>query len=259
MENKMYEHEALASSDVELSSSSEMDGLHDPMPRHRRQRRWPPLHYIVYGILALSNLLFFSLYWRARRSGEQCVRPKLIYSPAAEAIEYIPKRLMRDLKNNPFTGEPNDEPTEEFDKAWAHLLEPMTIKISADELSHLPDDSIAMQDGSGYIAELTVYHELHCIKRIRRHFHQQRYYGNMTEDEHIREETHIDHCLEYWREAAICRGDVTLSTFQWLEGKPFSRVYSDHECVNFEKLDTWARSRMVDTKDLSVLAGRPSE
>lgn len=30
---------------------------------------------------------------------------------------------MRDLKNNPFTGEPNDEPTEEFDKAWAHLLE----------------------------------------------------------------------------------------------------------------------------------------
>lgn len=39
----------------------------------------------------------------------------------------------------------------------------MTIKISADELSHLPDDSIAMKDGSGYIAELTVYHELHCI------------------------------------------------------------------------------------------------
>lgn len=40
-----------------------------------------------------------------------------------EAIEYVPKRLMRDLKNNPFTGEPNDEPTEEFDRAWAHLLE----------------------------------------------------------------------------------------------------------------------------------------
>lgn len=41
----------------------------------------------------------------------------------------------------------------------------MTIKISGEELSHLPDSSIAFKDGSGYIAELAVYHELHCIVR----------------------------------------------------------------------------------------------
>lgn len=39
----------------------------------------------------------------------------------------------------------------------------MTIKISKEELSNLPDSSIAFKDGSGYIAELAVYHELHCI------------------------------------------------------------------------------------------------
>lgn len=39
----------------------------------------------------------------------------------------------------------------------------MTIKISEEELSHLTDPSIAFKDGSGYIAELAVYHELHCI------------------------------------------------------------------------------------------------
>ncbi len=39
----------------------------------------------------------------------------------------------------------------------------MVIKVSADELSHLPDSSIALKDGSGYIAELTAYHELHGI------------------------------------------------------------------------------------------------
>jgi hypothetical protein len=65
--------------------------------------------------------------------------------------------------------------------------------------------------------------------------------------------TCADHCLEYWREAAMCRGDTTLSTFLWSEGKPFSHVYSDHECVNWQSLDTWARSRMVDMSDLSVL------
>jgi Mycotoxin biosynthesis protein UstYa len=77
----------------------------------------------------------------------------------------------------------------------------------------------------------------------------------MTEDEAIREELHMDHCLEYWREQAMCRGDVTLSTFEWLEGLPFSRVYSDHQCVNWKKLDNWARGRMVNTFDLTILEG----
>lgn len=68
----------------------------------------------------------------------------------------------------------------------------------------------------------------------------------MTADEWEREQTHVNHCLEYWREAAICRGDTTLSTFQWLGGLPYSRVYSDHECVNWATLDGWARGRMVN-------------
>lgn len=67
----------------------------------------------------------------------------------------------------------------------------MTLKISAEELSHLHDDSIAFADGSGYIAEMAVYHELHCIKRIRRHFHLERYYPGMSAEERQKEEVHI--------------------------------------------------------------------
>ena len=39
----------------------------------------------------------------------------------------------------------------------------MTIKIFPEELSRLDDDSIAFKDGTGFIAEMAVYHELHCI------------------------------------------------------------------------------------------------
>jgi hypothetical protein len=76
---------------------------------------------------------------------------------------------------------------------------------------------------------------------------------NITADELVRENTHIDHCLEYWREAAMCRGDTTLATFRWKDGLPYSRVYSDHECVDWEALDDWARGRMVDMSDYSIL------
>lgn len=64
----------------------------------------------------------------------------------------------------------------------------------------------------------------------------------------------VDHCLEYMREAAMCRGDTTLSSFRWAAHKPFSHVYSDHECVNWESLDAWARSRMLDMSNLDILA-----
>ncbi|KAL4943309.1 hypothetical protein BDV06DRAFT_211162 [Aspergillus oleicola] len=129
----------------------------------------------------------------------------------------------------------------------------MTIKITPEELSHLPDPSIPFADGSGYIAELAVYHELHCVKRIRRYLNLAHYASNLTAEERIREDTHIDHCLEYWHEAAMCRGDTTLSTFRWGDnGLPYSRVYSDHECLDWGVLDGWAR-RMVDLSDYSIL------
>ncbi|KAB8263844.1 hypothetical protein BDV32DRAFT_146148 [Aspergillus pseudonomiae] len=245
MDTTKHDYSPVASSDIESSRTSD----EQRRALHRQHGRSIYFHYTLYSLLLLSNIVLFGLWWRATILSEVCVRPKLSYSPAKQVISYEQRRLKRDIENNVFTGNPRPE----FDAAWKHLLEPMTIKISSEELSHLPDPSIAFKDGSGYIAELAVYHEIHCIKRIRRHFHLDRYYPNMTEDDRIREEAHIDHCLEYWREAAMCRGDTTLATFRWVDGLPYSRVYSDHECVNWEALDQWARSRMVDMSDYGML------
>jgi hypothetical protein len=98
-------------------------------------------------------------------------------APAKHIISYEKKRLMREIKRNDFTGESRLE----FDAAWRNLLErkdalsspmtllladqiidsAMTIRITAAELFHLPDSSIAFRDGTAFIAELAVYHELH--------------------------------------------------------------------------------------------------
>ncbi|KAK7938130.1 uncharacterized protein PG986_014998 [Apiospora aurea] len=220
-------------------------------------------------MLILSNGIWL-IHHQSQRA-DLCIRPKLIYSPATSSISYEKTTLWRSIEqDNVYTGEPRDE----LDEAWRNLVKPMTIKITAQELENLGESSIAMKDGSGYIAELAVFHELHCIKRIRRHLGLHYYYGNMTQDEEIRESQHIgryyyynleapcnadlssykDHCLEYWREAAMCRGDPTLATFVWHEGKPFSKVHSVHECVKWDRLRGWAESRMVNTSDLSIFS-----
>ncbi|KAI0183598.1 hypothetical protein EV127DRAFT_486944 [Xylaria flabelliformis] len=214
--------------------------------------RWSSFNSMSYALMfliILSNGVWWINY--ASTVAKPCIRPKLIYSPATQSISYKKVELFRSIEDgNIYTGEPR----EELDKAWSELIKPMAIKITAQELALLGKSSIAFNDGSGYLAEMAVFHELHCIKRIRRHLHIDYYYGNMTADEEDRERRHMDHCLEYWREAAMCRGDPTLATFVWNEGRPFSKVNSLHECVDWDGVRRWAESRMVDTSDLTIFS-----
>ena len=47
------------------------------------------------------------------------------------------------------------------------LATAMVTRVSSDELKAIGHGSIALVDGSGYIAEMAVYHELHCIVSVR--------------------------------------------------------------------------------------------
>jgi len=40
------------------------------------------------------------------------------------------------------------------------------MKVSAEELHAIDGISIALADGSGFIAEIAAYHELHCVVRL---------------------------------------------------------------------------------------------
>ncbi|KAB8297741.1 hypothetical protein EYC80_001543 [Monilinia laxa] len=217
------------------------------------------LHIVSYTLLISSNIVFFGLWVREHYllsqnvSDPDCIRPKLSFSaPAYDgAISYERRRLFRPLIDNPFTGPPRPE----LDAAYAKILEPMTTRITNEEHAHanLGTTTLALGDGSGYVGEMSVFHELHCIKRIRRHLNLDYYYPGLTGDELERENVHSDHCLEYWREAAMCRGDATMATMFWRDAVPTSRAWSDHECINWNAFDTWARSRSLNMTDPSIL------
>ncbi|GAW16194.1 hypothetical protein ANO14919_056170 [Xylariales sp. No.14919] len=153
------------------------------------------IHAAIIGLLIISNITFCVLWLKARayeksQNVSSCVRPQLIYSPATSAIRYEKKRLWRDIDGpNAFTGKPRPE----FDKAWHDIVAPITIKVSHSELQRFSegDSTIAFKDGSGYIAELGVYHELHCAKRVRRYLSLEYYYPNITDEDRAREDAHI--------------------------------------------------------------------
>ncbi|ETS75000.1 hypothetical protein PFICI_13484 [Pestalotiopsis fici W106-1] len=252
-----HRYSPVASTERNSNDLQELDFDDKDTSRHSQRRQ--TLYHCLVVLLIVSNIGFASLWLlyprvKSWQDSSDCARPQLIYSPATSALRYEKKRLWRDIDGpNPYTGKPRPE----HDEAWRELISPITIKVSADELSRFSggDSTIEFADGSGYIAEMGVYHELHCIKRVRRYLHLSHYYPNMTEADRVREDAHIDHCLEYWRESAMCRGDVTLGTFFWRDGYPTSRVYTDNECIDWHALDTWARRRMVDMNDRSIFVG----
>lgn len=49
----------------------------------------------------------------------------------------------------------------------------------------------------------------------------------------------------------MCRAEVTMTTYDWDPKKiyPQPHLAYEHECVDFEALDNWAKSRSFDITD----------
>ncbi|KAH7884155.1 hypothetical protein F5I97DRAFT_1662973 [Phlebopus sp. FC_14] len=75
---------------------------------------------------------------------------------------------------------------------------------------------------------LTMYHELHCLNRIREAIADE---GNR--DEHIMS-THVHHCLNYLRMMALCRADLTLEPAVYdEEGRVSVSLDRTHVCSDW--------------------------
>ena len=64
-----------------------------------------------------------------------------------------------------------------------------------------------------------------------------------------------EHCLDLFREAAICRGDTALTTFEWEErqAKPVALFKTDHQCVDWEELEKWSKEHSITIEMLLSL------
>lgn len=61
----------------------------------------------------------------------------------------------------------------------------------------------------------------------------------------------------------MCRADVSVIPFTWLVDSehetpaPTMQSGSQHECINWDKLERWAKSRRLDLSDEELLVPPP--
>ncbi|CAG8948725.1 hypothetical protein HYFRA_00001846 [Hymenoscyphus fraxineus] len=175
------------------------------------------------------------------------------YSPATSTVKYKIQKKHATDNLEAFVGPPSNAT---FD-AWAHLVKPSLIRISHEEMvlaGEHPEVSTKVV-GGGYMGSLGVYHELHCMRRLKLFLYKDHYYPGLNGSELEYEMNHLDHCLEAIRISLMCAGNSALYTFQWDLGssrKPVTKTNSERVCVDWEKLETWATERTIGISPLLV-------
>ncbi|KAH0440761.1 hypothetical protein CcaCcLH18_02431 [Colletotrichum camelliae] len=108
-------------------------------------------------------------------------------------------------------------------------------------------EAVKLPDG-GYLGMLSVFHELHCIKRLYQTLSPDYYFPNATEKEIAINREHNQHCLEVLRMGAACRGDISIITHMWTDkdAQPIVNQTAPHECVDFNKVMEYSRDNAVD-------------
>ncbi|KAG9236805.1 hypothetical protein BJ875DRAFT_204094 [Amylocarpus encephaloides] len=173
----------------------------------------------------------------------------LISSPARDAIRYE-MRYFEKLGHltSPFAGPPRPA----ADEAWHNLLSGMNIRVPKEYVEKFNATSLSLADG-GYAAQLGMYHELHCLKKVRHWIYKEHYFAELTVEELEEQKLHIVHCLEWLRIVSLCRGDTVLTTFGWDGDKLETEYPVPRQCVDSNHLLSWSQKNAVDLSDPNVL------
>ncbi|KAI1203628.1 hypothetical protein F5X97DRAFT_340768 [Nemania serpens] len=170
----------------------------------------------------------------------------LISSPATKAVRWETKMLDTRLhQQDEYVG----GPTPQADKAWNDLIDLSNIKIPSSDIARAGLTSIPIPDEPDMSwASLGVIHELHCLSRLRMSIWTDHYYADFSDEERELNRAHSDHCLDYLRQAAMCHGDVSLTTYRWTDDSPLpvADFASPKVCVNWDALADWQRERLWD-------------
>ncbi|KAK9780442.1 putative Tat pathway signal sequence [Seiridium cardinale] len=166
---------------------------------------------------------------------------------------------------NKFDGMPNQANT----KAWDDLITPTFFSVSEAELQKTGEsvnDSVRLAKG-GYMAGLGVYHNIHCLRRLRLYLHAEYYYDNFTAANMDYLYEHLGHCIESLCRSIMCNADTSIYTFTWEDAtlvrpgiwRPESKSNQDRKCIKWESLEDWVMERHIPLNPVLLKPGGEEE
>ncbi|KAE9369811.1 hypothetical protein N431DRAFT_53420 [Stipitochalara longipes BDJ] len=137
--------------------------------------------------------------------------------------------------------------SKEADRAWRSLMPygDGFIIVNNSQALGLPP---GIQHSNGESYDVSMFHQLHCLMRIRETLFITKLAINHTNAEKIEEDLiepsmmHVYHCFDYIRQALMCAGDLTL---EWPRTEKDGRRFAvdgwgvSHQCKSWEAISDY--------------------
>ncbi|KAL8748030.1 MAG: hypothetical protein Q9190_000180 [Brigantiaea leucoxantha] len=178
-------------------------------------------------------------------------------SPMMEAVEYQGVTWNNDLRQpSIYRGQPNKKLEKAWDDLWRHgslAVPPSKLQL----LNKSLDDDWQRTASGDVLAEVEVFHQLHCLNTIRQYTFRDTYTDpnntfHITAQPPAFQRIHVDHCIETLRRTLMCYGDVTPLPIKVDKKSPTGQAVdfsSFHKCRNYEKLRDWAVEHKANARE----------
>ncbi|KAF7509683.1 hypothetical protein GJ744_007554 [Endocarpon pusillum] len=212
--------------------------------RHQCLFRWFNIFFAFVNILTAA-LIYLS-------QSKNLPATKAEFRPLRRVVTYQDQRWDINMgKLTEFTKPPNPE----VDASWNSISAPPgdvgALVLQKHELDEMNITSIPYADGSGYIALIDVFHQLHCLDFLRKVIFNSTY--QMSESQYPLQDYHIAHCIDSIRLSLQCHADLSLIGLRWIRDwpMPWPDFQTTHQCRNFDEIKAWAKERMPTEAQLS--------
>jgi hypothetical protein len=124
-----------------------------------------------------------------------------------------------------------------------------TSGIPLSQAKRLPFSTApASNDTETFLTGLSVFHQLHCLNRIRKLLHPERYPWQLAENLSADEtRIHDHHCVDLVRQALMCNADI--SPIQWEMNERFGvalpSAKTAHTCRKWDNIMRWAEQHKI--------------
>jgi hypothetical protein len=219
-----------------------------PRPESRFLRVWPMLSH---GALICASMLFFALWMGTPSAHLHDDIP--IYSPANVAVEPMIIRFNGTLN---FPSIYRGPPSPEIDAAWSMVARdvlPTRMSLGeilkAGEVDSPSKVKYPAQFDRDFMVSMEAPHQLHCLNLLRKASWPE-HYGSTEASFQNKPEVvrmHLDHCVEKIRQNIMCNADVTMITWDWVQGlkTPYPNFNTRHQCRNYKKILDWSVKHAV--------------
>ena len=155
-------------------------------------------------------------------------------------------------------------PSPDVDAAWPRIETQRPIAISRDDVlaqGQDPARAAKFPESFGfgpeaYIGRIDVFHQIHCLNRLRMHLHgnYDYYYANKKENDKYHE-LHVSHCVYMLLQNLMCTANVDVYTHTWLDAQ--KNTYLDfsmnHKCRDFDAVLKWHDENSVPLERFRAL------